>query len=109
MGTNVLDIRIGNKLPLANIPAGSIISSVGKNKAIYARSAGTSCQLLQKGAVISKIRIPSGEIKYVKSNIFATIGMISNDTQDRKSTRLNSSHVRISYAVFCLKKKKKKN
>src|SRR5690554_7159441 len=29
--------------------------------------------------------------------------------KDRKSTRLNSSHVRISYAVFCLKKKKKKN
>src|SRR3989442_10868063 len=28
---------------------------------------------------------------------------------DRKSTRLNSSHVRISYAVFCLKKKKKNN
>src|SRR5215813_14280054 len=28
--------------------------------------------------------------------------------RDRKSTRLNSSHVRISYAVFCLKKKKKK-
>src|SRR5690625_671150 len=31
------------------------------------------------------------------------------DRQDRKSTRLNSSHVAISYAVFCLKKKKKKN
>src|SRR5690554_7498775 len=30
-------------------------------------------------------------------------------TQDRKSTRLNSSHVRISYAVFCLKKKNKQN
>src|SRR5690349_22808409 len=30
------------------------------------------------------------------------------DMQDRKSTRLNSSHVEISYAVFCLKKKKKK-
>src|SRR3989442_15764722 len=29
--------------------------------------------------------------------------------EDRKSTRLNSSHVRISYAVFCLKKKKRKN
>src|SRR5690554_7161561 len=28
-------------------------------------------------------------------------------SRDRKSTRLNSSHVRISYAVFCLKKKKK--
>src|SRR5438874_7881187 len=31
----------------------------------------------------------------------------SNLSQDRKSTRLNSSHVEISYAVFCLKKKKK--
>src|SRR6266704_5400716 len=30
-------------------------------------------------------------------------------SRDRKSTRLNSSHVSISYAVFCLKKKKKKN
>src|SRR5690554_36606 len=33
---------------------------------------------------------------------------LPNILQDRKSTRLNSSHVRISYAVFCLKKKKKK-
>src|SRR5690606_40456241 len=32
-----------------------------------------------------------------------------NSTADRKSTRLNSSHVKISYAVFCLKKKRKKN
>src|SRR5437868_10842947 len=31
---------------------------------------------------------------------------VGGDTQDRKSTRLNSSHVSISYAVFCLKKKK---
>src|SRR5439155_4226275 len=30
------------------------------------------------------------------------------EVTDRKSTRLNSSHVAISYAVFCLKKKKKK-
>src|SRR5215212_11352414 len=30
------------------------------------------------------------------------------DRRDRKSTRLNSSHLGISYAVFCLKKKKKK-
>src|SRR5690625_5571972 len=33
---------------------------------------------------------------------------IMDDVRDRKSTRLNSSHVAISYAVFCLKKKKKK-
>src|SRR5690606_40734234 len=35
--------------------------------------------------------------------------VIFRDSQDRKSTRLNSSHVKISYAVFCLKKKKKNN
>src|SRR5690606_40616362 len=40
------------------------------------------------------------------SGLPATIGHLS-DTADRKSTRLNSSHVKISYAVFCLKKKTK--
>src|SRR3712207_8123316 len=37
------------------------------------------------------------------------IGMVGKYTQDRKSTRLNSSHANISYAVFCLKKKKTTN
>src|SRR2546422_6819425 len=36
-----------------------------------------------------------------------TLGNVSQPTIDRKSTRLNSSHGYISYAVFCLKKKKK--
>src|SRR5690349_22188469 len=35
-------------------------------------------------------------------------GLLEAGIQDRKSTRLNSSHVEISYAVFCLKKKKHK-
>src|SRR2546427_1823254 len=35
--------------------------------------------------------------------------LLSADLQDRKSTRLNSSHSQISYAVFCLKKKKNRN
>src|SRR5690625_5599686 len=35
------------------------------------------------------------------------LGQVSLDLSDRKSTRLNSSHVAISYAVFCLKKKKR--
>src|SRR6266478_7777586 len=34
-------------------------------------------------------------------------GPLGRDRRDRKSTRLNSSHSQISYAVFCLKKKKK--
>src|SRR3989442_9704718 len=42
-----------------------------------------------------------------KLNITGTFGYLKYDDRvDRKSTRLNSSHVRISYAVFCLKKKK---
>src|SRR3989442_10813417 len=44
-----------------------------------------------------------------KRNIIAEVDWGSaSRPRDRKSTRLNSSHVRISYAVFCLKKKKKK-
>src|ERR1035441_10941878 len=38
----------------------------------------------------------------------ATRGEVLPPVSDRKSTRLNSSHLGISYAVFCLKKKKKK-
>jgi len=47
----------------------------------------------------------------VKEEIGSGIGMLAlvSVLADRKSTRLNSSHVKISYAVFCLKKKKKKN
>src|SRR5436305_7046817 len=41
-----------------------------------------------------------------RSGGFQGIGFAIPSNQDRKSTRLNSSHVRISYAVFCLKKKK---
>src|SRR5947209_14494736 len=38
-----------------------------------------------------------------------TVSSAAQQAIDRKSTRLNSSHANISYAVFCLKKKKKKN
>src|SRR5699024_12125670 len=43
---------------------------------------------------------------YAKILRYAEYLQESNDMGDRKSTRLNSSHVSISYAVFCLKKKK---
>src|SRR5205807_5436185 len=42
-------------------------------------------------------------------SMYAVEGGEFTKVQDRKSTRLNSSHLVISYAVFCLKKKKKKN
>src|SRR5690554_7554326 len=52
----------------------------------------------------------NGSKVIITVNSFKTNQALSKNhfTLDRKSTRLNSSHVRISYAVFCLKKKKKK-
>src|SRR5690349_18302361 len=57
------------------------------------------------------MRKPS-DCRSVKLSMYAgnklSIFIITSFVLDRKSTRLNSSHVEISYAVFCLKKKKKK-
>src|SRR5438445_9657477 len=50
----------------------------------------------------SKIRTQPGKFSIALTNLLVV------DVEDRKSTRLNSSHANISYAVFCLKKKKKK-
>src|SRR3712207_7565894 len=44
-----------------------------------------------------------------EGTVAAGTGIRHDHVLDRKSTRLNSSHANISYAVFCLKKKKKKN
>src|SRR5690606_41840160 len=46
-------------------------------------------------------------VNEVNYSIGMNFGLSNYKTTDRKSTRLNSSHVKISYAVFCLKKKKK--
>src|SRR2546427_8881365 len=46
---------------------------------------------------------------FTRSGFLASMGRQDPSRTDRKSTRLNSSHSQISYAVFCLKKKKKKN
>src|SRR2546430_5890050 len=51
-----------------------------------------------------------GSVWILSSRIFPRRGNRTSDSRsDRKSTRLNSSHSQISYAVFCLKKKKKKD
>src|SRR5688572_33197625 len=54
--------------------------------------------------IVSKSGI---EVFYDKRHLFRMAGENDFYTPDRKSTRLNSSHSQISYAVFCLKKKKK--
>src|SRR5690554_7637644 len=48
---------------------------------------------------------PGANADIIESQITEPLEEAVNQVQDRKSTRLNSSHVRISYAVFCLKKK----
>src|SRR5690606_41989781 len=50
----------------------------------------------------------NNEATFLGNNGIGTDRLDTRPDQDRKSTRLNSSHVKISYAVFCLKKKKKK-
>src|SRR3712207_6944261 len=50
----------------------------------------------------------AGEVRHVDDEGGAhLVGDLAHPGEDRKSTRLNSSHANISYAVFCLKKKKK--
>src|SRR5690625_6574754 len=56
-------------------------------------------------AASSSIYFTARSLKSLLSN-FGLMGIVKANKTDRKSTRLNSSHVAISYAVFCLKKKK---
>src|SRR5207249_11949239 len=60
------------------------------------------------GAVAARpLRVPTGTLPGGLGFAFpAAVLAVAGAALDRKSTRLNSSHVSISYAVFCLKKKK---
>src|SRR3712207_7167124 len=57
-----------------------------------------------------RVEVKEGETHYVRCTIsgLGVPRLSLEDRADRKSTRLNSSHANISYAVFCLKKKNKK-
>src|SRR5256886_3562316 len=61
----------------------------------------------------SPLHLRDGLVKTIKvsqvGNVSLNSGNVGADCLDRKSTRLNSSHSQISYAVFCLKKKKKQH
>jgi large subunit ribosomal protein L2 len=75
------DIRVGNALPIANIPVGSLIHNIelhrGKGGQL-ARSAGTSAQLLAKEGQYAHIRLPSGEIRLISVDNLATMGQVGN-------------------------------
>ncbi len=79
------DIKPGNALPLKNIPVGTVIHNIelqrGKGGQLV-RAAGNSAQLMAKEGDYATLRLPSGEMRYVRIECRATIGTLSNATND---------------------------
>lgn len=75
------DIRAGNALPISQIPVGTMIHNIemqpGKGGQI-ARSAGMSAQLLGKEGDYAQVRLPSGEVRLIRQECLATIGIVGN-------------------------------
>ncbi|WP_270237123.1 50S ribosomal protein L2 [Lactobacillus delbrueckii] len=76
------DIKVGNALPLKNIPTGTEVHNIelkpGKGGQI-ARSAGTSAQVLGVDGKYTQVRLQSGEVREILSECRATIGAVGNE------------------------------
>jgi large subunit ribosomal protein L2 len=82
------EVKVGNAMPLGNIPPGIPICNVELYKGsggILARSAGNSCVIMAKEGDWAQVRLPSGEVRQVKSDCFATIGQVGNIEHDAVS------------------------
>ena len=79
------DIKVGNALPLANIPVGTVIHNIelkpGKGGQLV-RSAGTSAQLLGKEGKYAIVRLTSGEVRMILVTCRATIGAVGNEQHE---------------------------
>jgi large subunit ribosomal protein L2 len=75
------DIKPGNCLPIRSIPTGTVIHNIelspGRGGQIV-RGAGTSAQLMAKEGAMSQVRLPSGEVRYIRMECKATIGQVGN-------------------------------
>ncbi|MDA1329933.1 MAG: 50S ribosomal protein L2 [Chloroflexi bacterium] len=75
------DIKPGNSLPIANIPTGTMIHNiemkVGRGGQLV-RSAGGAAQLSAKEGDYAQIRMPSGEVRLIRQDCYATIGQVGN-------------------------------
>ena len=75
------DIKVGNALPIKNIPEGSFVHNVeliaGKGGQMM-RAAGSQAQLMAKDAGYAQLKMPSGEIRMVPDGCMATLGQVSN-------------------------------
>ena len=76
------DIKVGNALPLMNIPVGTVIHCIEMNPgsgAALCRSAGTSAQILGREGKYVMVRLQSGETRKILGNCMATIGVVGNE------------------------------
>ena len=75
------DIKPGNCLPIENIPVGTMIHNIelypGKGAQLV-RSAGVAAQLMAKENGMAQVRLPSGEVRYIRIDCKATIGVVGN-------------------------------
>lgn len=81
-------IKVGNALPLKNIPVGSTVHCIEMRPAKgaqLARSAGASCQLLARDAGYVTLRLRSGEMRKVSEECRATIGEVGNNEHNLRS------------------------
>jgi len=72
---------VGNALPLSEIPLGSTVHNIELEPgcgAQIARSAGTSAQLMSREGDFANIKMPSGEIRRIRTRCYATIGRVGN-------------------------------
>ena len=81
IASNKADVKPGNAMPLKNIPMGTSLHNVelkaGKGGQL-GRSAGTSIQLVGRVDGYAQLKLPSGELRRVREECFATIGTVSN-------------------------------
>jgi len=75
------EVRPGNSMPISNIPVGTLVHNielkVGKGGQLV-RAAGSAAQLLAKEGDYAQIRMPSGEVRLVRQDCYATIGQVGN-------------------------------
>lgn len=82
------EIRVGNALPLRNIPLGSTLHNIelaAGRGAQLVRSAGAAAQLMAKEGLYAQIRMPSGEVRLVPLVARATIGQVGNLDHENES------------------------
>lgn len=81
MSGSGIDIKIGNALPLKDIPLGTLIHNIElypKGGGKLVRSAGAAAQLMAKEGKYAHVKLPSGEMRLISVNCMATIGQVSN-------------------------------